>query len=134
MTEQQSTEKRLSPRDLTTIELRFKLLEIFRTVQDRLSHLAGGGDVYWVPTVIVIEHAEEVLADDDCQNRVEGIARFGRVAEVRLHLIFDRPVGKLTLGDYGTSVLRSLLTTERGGHIVSDTTGRTLQEVLAAQG
>jgi hypothetical protein len=121
-------------RNLTRHDLVVFLDDIRALLDERNRELACGGEFTEKDEFteeervnIVLDHAEEVLGDPAVNALVCRIARFGRRAKITIHLIFDRPLGTLTLGDFGSGILRAMAADENTDTItITDRDGVTL--------
>jgi hypothetical protein len=104
-----------------------------RMLRDRNVQAAAGREFTAADLVEVrIEHAEEVLSLlPAAADQLVQIARIGRKAQYRVHLVFDRELRLLHLADFANAILRDLACDEGSTVTITDTKGTTLANLRA---
>jgi hypothetical protein len=126
----------LSPQDTGLEEIRQELAEQISRLRTRLIHLAAGGDDFLDQDQVRITllMPAQLLADPEIRAAAEALGRIGRKARFQLRLLYDRPLEKLMLADFGSFLLRSIAASNPEAVLIEDSTGRTLQDLVGPRG
>lgn len=100
----------LNPEAMSIADIGTYLDDLIETMLDR-EYEAVAGRRFATPTdliQVVIDHAERVVPTGRINHKLLVLGRFGLKTGIRLHLIYDRPLERLALVDFGTAVLRNM--------------------------